>query len=381
MPARDASDATPAVSTGRSVLLVGLAHKNMSAAVEALNARGLTVRMMKALPAGSRSLTGVDGIDLARKRERSVPSWLPVRTQKILRSIDEDCVAIVARGGRRRGRDAALAARLSGVPIVIKTEFDVFWDPKGARAIERVRVIIRRLVESLVIRAFGVTRVSPTRGRGSVRQYGGFEYLPHSVSVTLSEPPPLPDTPLRVITVTRCPSTKNNAGLIDLAEKVRGLDVAFTVVFGEDSGCPKCGGTAHDDFQRAVAERGLASVVVLGPQDDLTELYRTHHVAMRNSTFEGANVTVIEGAAEGCVPIVSTTSGAGYGLFDDGSGYLVEASDLDGQARILQSLLEDVPLRETMRTRAMAAVRERCDPERFARLVERTIMGRGPRRT
>jgi glycosyltransferase involved in cell wall biosynthesis len=368
------------VVTGPYILLVGLSHKNFSASIEVLRERGFAVQTLKPLAPSSRSLAGSD---LAPTAERGMagPSWLPTRARKILRAAGPGCVAIIAKGARQRGRDAVIAARLRRIPVILKTQHEVFWDPSSAGFGERFRVALRRTLESLIVGSFGVTRISPTRGRGSTRLRGGITYLPHPVTVSLHEPPDLPATPLRVVTVTRCPVSKNNAGLLELADRLRGHEISFTVVFGEDSDCVKCGGTGKDAFVDAAAARGLDNTVVHGPQDDLTDLYRTHHVVIRNSTFEGANVTVIEGASEGCVPIVSTTSGAGYGLFDDGAGYLVDADDVQRQAEILIQLITDVPLRERMRRTAMGVVRERCHPDRFADVIEAAIAGSGPRRT
>ena len=358
-----------------TILLVGMSHKNMRASVGAIRARGYRVRELKSLPPGTRSLSGTAALESPPKGFEG-PSWLPKRTRAVLAAIDSNCVAVVTRGGRRRGVDAALAARLRGVALVIKTEFDVYWNPTGVGLRERIAVFARRTVESLVIQAARVTRISPTRGPGRHRRHGGMHYLPHSVRVTLPMPPALPSLPLRVVTITRCPPGKNNEMLLDLAERVSRRDIMFTVVFGEDGTCKKCAGRGAEEFAASVEARGLACINVMEPLDDLTDLYRAHHVVFRNSLYEGANVTVIEGAAEGCIPILSKTCGAGYGLFDEGAGYLVDAENVEEQAAILVNLLEDIPLRERLREAAMTAVRDFCDPERFADIVEAVISRR-----
>lgn len=347
----------------------------MRASIEAITARGYQVRELKSLRPGPRSLSGTAALESPPKGFEG-PSWLPKRTRAVLAVIDSNCVAVVTKGSRRRGVDAALAARLRGVALIIKTGSDVYWNPTGVGLRERIAVFARRIVESLVIRAARVTRISPTRGPGRHRRRGGMHYLPHPVRVTLPIPPTLPSRPLRVVTITRCPPSKNNEMLLDLADRVSRLDIMFTVVFSEDGTCTKCEGRGAEEFAASVEARGLACINVMEPLDDLTDLYRAHHIVFRNSIFEGANVTVIEGAAEGCIPILSKTCGAAYGLFDDGAGYIVDAENVEEQAAILVNLLEDIPLRERLREAAMTAVRDFCDPERFADLVEAVISRR-----
>lgn len=371
------------LSTNRqdaSVLLVGLSHRNMRASVAALARRGYRIEELKSFGAGVRSLSGTGAVEPAH-RTLGGPLWLPATTRRILGTVGPDTAAIIAAGGGTKGRDAVLAARILRLPIVLRTQFDVHWDASAASPWERVAVTGQRTLESLVMRLSGATRISPSLGSGASRRHGGIRFLPHAVEVTLAEPPALSARPLRVLTITRCPASKNNAGLLDLAERVAPHDIAFTVVFGEGPECPKCAGRGRDELELAIRDRGLANLALVGPLDGLTDLYRAHHVVLRNSLSEGANVTVIEGAAEGCVPIVSATSGAGQGLFDDGAGFLVDAHDVDRQAAILVELLGDVPSRERLRAAVLAVVKERCDPERFADLVEETIARRGPRRS
>lgn len=303
------------------VLLVGLSHKNMLATVGAIRQLGYRVRELKSLPPGHRSLSGTVAVE-PRSTHRPVPSWLPRRTRKILAAVDESIMLL-------------------------------------SRAVF----------------------LSPSRGPGAARRRAGYRYQPHLVTVTLDDPPVLPERPLRVMTVTRCRPSKNNAGLLALATRLRDDDVRFTIVLGEDESCPKCGGTGLRDLQKQVGDAGVSNVDLLGPTSDLTDLYRSHHVVIRNSLGEGANVTVIEGAAEGCAVMVSATSGAGQGLFDELGGAIVDAEDLDSQAAFLRGLIADPVLRDRLRKEAMEVVRQRCDPAQFRDLLEGLIARRGPRRT
>ncbi len=348
------------------VLLVGLSHRNMGATVRALRRHGFRVENVKTLPEGPRALDASRGLDRA-PTIHPVPSWLPLpaRTRTVMSAADETCVLILAAGGGTRGRNAVLAGRIRGIPVVLRTQVELRWDASTASPWERGRVALRRWSTALLARILGIVRITPSLGHGNAIRTGGIRHVPHPVEVTLDAPPALPDAPLRVVTVTRCLAKKNNPGLLALAGRVADAGIVFDVIFGEGPDCADCGGRGLDDLRALVLTRELHNVTAHGPQDDLTDRYRAAHVVIRTSLYEAANVTVIEGAAEGCIPLVSTRSGAGPGLFDEDAGCVVEADDLEAQERFLRSLATDVALRERLRSEAMSVVRERCDPDAF----------------
>ena len=95
-----------------------------------------------------------------------------------------------------------------------------------------------------------------------------------------------------------------------------------------------------------IAEDSGVELVYEGEIKDkvrLQELYAQAHFYMGLSRFDTFNVSVLEGAAAGCVPVVSTSCGA-VELFDDGSAIIVnieDVSDLDAAAARMAALTAD----------------------------------------
>jgi glycosyltransferase involved in cell wall biosynthesis len=121
----------------------------------------------------------------------------------------------------------------------------------------------------------------------------------------------------------------------------------------------------------------LKNVRVLPRVSDVTELYRAHHVILRNSTYEGANYTLIEGAAEGCIPLGSPESGGAIGYLEEGrSGFVISGADDDRYARALRDLLEDPGKVRDMRAAALDFARERCGPSVLVNFLEEQMPAR-----
>jgi glycosyltransferase involved in cell wall biosynthesis len=100
-------------------------------------------------------------------------------------------------------------------------------------------------------------------------------------------------------------------------------------------------------------------------------------VILRNSTYEGANYTLIEGAAEGCIPLGSPESGGAIGYLEEGrSGFVIPGADDDRYARALRDLLEDPGKVRDMRAAALDFARERCGPSVLVNFLEEQMPAR-----
>lgn len=355
-----------------TVLLVRLTHRYMTETVHELVRRGYRVRVLGTLDS-TRFLSEQDGVDTSPpRRRRPTPAWwpLPRATRDVLDLMDDDCVLVVTKRGKRDFLATWLATRIRRVPLVFRVEVDAHWDPTGAGPRLRLQAAaqrVRRRAEQLVLRAPGFT---PRHGPGTTPTRGDLRYLPPPVATELATPPVLPDLPLRVITVTRCRPKKHNPGLLALATELRDDPVVFRVIFSDDEDCHRCHGRGADDFRAEVERAGLTGVVVSGPVGDVTPHYREAHVLLRNSLWEGANTTPMEGAAQGCIPLVSPTSGTAYGFITPEVGAIVDADDVAGQAAFLRGLIADVPRRERMRAAALRRAEDLCDPDRLVTFLE-----------
>lgn len=354
-----------------TVLFVGLHHKNLRITIRELVRRGYRVRVLASL-GKPRLLTEEDGVDRSPiMRSAEPPRFIPKETRRILKNIDDDCRLVVTPAGRTRTKHVLLAAGLRQVPAVLNFETDCRWEVDHASRSQSIRVAAVRLFRAVQWSIHRSPSYTTSRGPGEDVRRWDLVFVPHAVEPTLAEPPQLPSSPLRVLSVTQCAPGKNNSGLISVAQRCREEDIDFTVVFSCDRDCKGCRGAVIDAFRADVEASGVERVRVLPRMPDITHLYRTHHVVVRNSVHEGANYTLIEGASEGCIPVGSPESGGAYGYLEDGrSGYVVPGADDAGYARVLVGLLEDPAGRERMRAAALRFARSHCGPEVLADFLE-----------
>jgi glycosyltransferase involved in cell wall biosynthesis len=357
-----------------TVMFVGLHHKNLRITVRELVRRGYRVRVHGSL-GKPRLLSEADGVDRSPVERTIEPSrLLPRETRKLLLLMDDDCVLVVTAAGRQRAKHAILAARIRGVPVVLNHESAARWDRERASLKERMRVAFVRPLRYLQWSLHRAPSYTTCRGPGEDVRRHELVFVPHAVEPVLEGPTKLPDSPLRVLSVTQCDPGKNNDGCLRIADLCRDEPVEFTVVFSCDHHCKHCGGASVDELREAAKARGLTAVRVVPRVPDVTDLYRSHHVVIRNSTYEGANYTLVEGSAEGCIPLGSPESGGAHGYLDHGrSGYVIPATDDHAYAGVLLELLHDPERRERMRAAALEFAQARCGPGVLVDFFEQQI--------
>lgn len=358
-------------------MFVGLHHKNLRITVRELVRRGYRVRVHGSL-GKPRLLSEEDGVDRSPVDNSREPSrFLPRETRHLLRQMDDDCVLVVTAAGRPRTKHALFAARLRGVPVVLNYESASHWDRSTASLKEHLRVALVRLVRFLQWSLHRSASYTTCRGPGADIRRHDLVFIPHAVEPTLQNPSELEARPLRVLSVTQCADGKNNDGFLRIAELCAEQPVEFTAVFSCDHHCKACGGESVGALEQVARASGLENVRVLPRVADVTELYRAHHVVLRNSTYEGANYTLIEGAAEGCIPLGSPESGGAIGyLEEDRSGFVIAGADDDGYARVLKDLLQSPEKVRDMRAAALIFARERCGPSVLVNFLEEQILAR-----
>jgi len=156
-----------------------------------------------------------------------------------------------------------------------------------------------------------------------------------------SPDPPAP--PLRVAVVARMIEAKGIADAVDAARRARALGAPVELdLYGapDPSNRRSC---SEAELRKWSEEPGIRWH---GPTTDVTEVWRTHHVAMLLTWYrEGVPRCLIEAAASGR-PIVTTDSPGCRDLVRDRhEGILVPLRDTEAAARALAELAEDADLR------------------------------------
>lgn len=114
---------------------------------------------------------------------------------------------------------------------------------------------------------------------------------------------------------------------------------------------------------------------LFGHRNDAENLLPQCHVQILPTAAEGMAKTLVEGAACGCVSIVTKESG--FPVIEGKTGFLVERSNTDEMARLLKLLAADRNALKTMRQHASEFVRSHlswdCFASKFVSAVEQAI--------
>ncbi len=132
-------------------------------------------------------------------------------------------------------------------------------------------------------------------------------------------------------------------------------------------------GILRQDFEQQLEKMGLRDRVVftgIVPPDEIPELIAAMDVLVHASLREGLARTLPQALAVGRPVVSFDVDGAREVVFDDKTGYLVPAKDVDGLTAALERLLADAALRQ----RLGAEGRRLVDPTfRKETMVERIV--------
>jgi glycosyltransferase involved in cell wall biosynthesis len=353
----------------------------------------VTRRADRAWPAEER----VDGIRVVR-----VPPPGPGRTGKFLmlpaavRAVVREAGGhdvLVVRGTRVLGLPGLVAARASGVPVVMQPEtngelsgeawtWGKTWagGPAGrlARAATALRNRWLRDADAFV----AMSRVIRDEMLGAGIPRERIVLLPHGVDTERFRPATveeklalrrelgLPEGVLAVYS-GRLLRGKGLETLVDalakIADRAAGLGL---VLLGSGEGQAL---SVEDELRRRVAERGLGTrVAFAGRRERVEDTLRAADIFVFPSVFEALGIALVEAAA--CaLPAVASRTGGIVDVVEDGvSGRLVAPGDAAALSEALLCLAGDAALRSRMgreaRATALARFDERDGVERYRAL-------------
>ena len=143
---------------------------------------------------------------------------------------------------------------------------------------------------------------------------------------------------------------KNLLGLLRIWKKISIKFPNWRLdLVGNENGC--------EGIKKYIKENGIKGVSFCGSQDDMKSFYQTSKVVCMTSIFEGWPMVLLEGMANGCVPIVYNTYGAAEEILDKGkNGCLITPNDETSYIENLTHLLMDERLLNLYRKNAQSCV-------------------------
>ncbi len=263
----------------------------------------------------------------------------------------------------RASMPASLAARLSGVPVVISHEHGSVLGP-GKRTRRLVdRHIVARLSDTiLAVSEFDRQNLIAHEGIAPERirvLRNGSTPLPVSAPIRTELAPP--GVPL-VVAVGRLAAVKGYDVLIRAAAALRDEGRAVRVAIAGD-------GPERGALSELIASLGLErEATLLGLRADVGDILAAADVVVMSSHSEGAPLAILEYMAAG-TPIVATNVGGIPELIDDGvHGLLVAPGDPAALAAGVARILDDRRLADRL---AGAARIRRSTEFDLAVMVER----------
>lgn len=172
-------------------------------------------------------------------------------------------------------------------------------------------------------------------------------------------------TEIRVGTVGRIATQKNYDSVLDVADRLRSSDISFYIA-GD--------GEMRDDIERAIQQRSLTNVSVLGHIDDVPAFLATLDIYFQPSLWEGLCITVLEAMAARLPVVGSDVGGIGRNVEHGTSGYLYDPTDGDGFVNAIKRLAADPQRRAAFGDRGREIVSESFTRAVLVEEFERAIL-------
>ncbi|MBW4614359.1 MAG: glycosyltransferase family 4 protein [Desmonostoc vinosum HA7617-LM4] len=111
------------------------------------------------------------------------------------------------------------------------------------------------------------------------------------------------------------------------------------------------------DASEHLVKQGVIRFVGIIPHEKIPELLQQHDVFIMTSAFEGMPNALLEAMGSACVPVVTDIKSGIPELVQDGfNGYLLSVGDIQGFAKCLAKLQQDINLRQQMALNAYKTV-------------------------
>ncbi|HYM80223.1 MAG TPA: glycosyltransferase [Candidatus Limnocylindria bacterium] len=264
---------------------------------------------------------------------------------------------------------ATLAARLSGIPIVIRTEHSLHYPGRHSllyRWLEPLMTVLTRRVVC-VCQAVLHSHVSrlPWAARRFVNVANGISPAPHTrPREVLRRELELDPADRVVINVGSLTWQKAQHVLLEgFAETARTQPRARLWVVGE--------GPRRAELETLARTLGIAErVQFLGARGDVSELMVAADVFVLSSVREGLSVTLLEAMRAGRPAVVTGIGGNAEAVVDGETGRVVAVDDRAALARALGELLADPARAAMLGAAAERRWRVRFTAERMVRETE-----------
>ena len=261
-----------------------------------------------------------------------------------------------------------LAARLAGVPVVVRTEHSIHYPGRGFPGYRPLELLLTALSDRVIAvceaaRAShasrhrfasarfvtvlnGIGEAPPTRPRDEVRRELGIA----------------PGTPVALTVGSLTPQKSQDVLLRAMAAAAPRAPGAVLLVAGE--------GRLREALLRLHAQLGLGERVhFLGARTDVAELMPACDLFVLSSSREGLSITLLEAMRAGRAALATDVGGNREAVADGATGRIVPVGDVARMADALVELLGAPERREEFGAAARARWRERFTARA---MVERT---------
>lgn len=292
---------------------------------------------------------------------KELPAFLALR-----RLMRRERPHIVQTNMAKAGQLGRLAARISGVPVILHVShghfFHSYFDSRVTRFFALLERQMNRLVGDGLItltdtlrRELVAYRIAPEPDITVIPSLMDFDPLQDNAHLRgdlrreLGLPP---DAPL-IGMVGRLVPVKNPGLFLDAAKQVRRTHPQARFVLVGD-------GELRPALESRAQALGIAkSVSFTGWRTDLPRIYADLDVAVVCSRNEGSPISVLEAMAAG-VPVIATRVGGVLDLLEDGkTGVLTDSGDVDALAGAMSGLLEHPARAEALTGAARGAIEGR----------------------